>query len=39
MSARHIILPRKPLYLTWQALTQGGRQQFPQVGTQISRGT
>jgi hypothetical protein len=33
-----IILPRKPLYLTWQALTQGGRAQFPQVGTQVSRG-
>ncbi len=34
-----IILPRRPLYLSWRALTQGGRQQFPSVGTQISRGT
>lgn len=34
-----IIMPRKPLYLSWSALTQAGRQQFPRVGTQISRGT
>lgn len=33
-----IILPRRPLYLTWRQLTQGGRQQFPRVGTQVSRG-
>lgn len=34
-----IILPRRPLTLTWQLLTQGGRQQYPSVGTQVSMGT
>lgn len=34
-----IILPRRPLVLTYLQLTQAGRQQFPPVGTQISLGT
>ncbi|MBR0687354.1 hypothetical protein JQ594_15590 [Bradyrhizobium manausense] len=33
-----IILPRRPLYLTYTQLTLAGRQQFPQVGTHVSLG-
>jgi hypothetical protein len=34
-----VILPRRPLFLQYQELVAPGLQQFPKVGTQISRGT
>lgn len=33
-----MLLPRRPLYVSWLTLTQAGRQQFPKVGTQVSLG-
>lgn len=34
-----VILPRRPLFLKYQDLIAPGLQQFPRVGTQVSRGT
>lgn len=34
-----MILPRRPLYLSYRDLTFAGLQQYPRVGTQVSRGT
>jgi len=33
------ILPRRPIYTTWFAFTQGGRATIPQTGTSVSEGT
>ena len=34
-----VILPVRPLFISYLVLTQGGRQTFPTVGTTVARGT